>query len=502
MISRNRFWVLLCGMLFAVAGSLLVRDVLGAPSTGIDDADIFFVYARNLCEGHGFVYNITGSPVEGFTSLLWTLICAAHYCLFFHLEVPLGIFLVIVGGGCVYSCLRRTEQQGVFLLLLASVPGWFAWCQVSLMETGFWCLIITLLGVAVAERRALAVTVLLPLMVLTRPESMLWGGWTVLLVFGFAEPGRRLKSALVPGISYVITMVLLIGFRLHYFGYPVPNTYYAKVSESLISNIVSGLSYFAGYIFSGPAVFGVFLMLSIMGARAVYCGRCRWSFSSRVAAFLLPGIGIPILVGGDHFGAYRFYQPLWPLLCLIAAIEWPRFREHCRPRLIAVSLCLTVAGGWALFPYYGKLDHEFRIASEGRANGAALVRMFSDLKSLPTVAVITAGGNKFSYPGHVYDLMGLNSTEMAHAPGNRGGYKNHTGFNRDVFYRWAPDILLCGDSEEFDSLVLNGLHEDAQFRINYLKCTLHRNGAELNAWFRNDFLMSLPGSGVPVVPGH
>ena len=54
-----------------------------------------------------------------------------------------------------------------------------------------------------------------------------------------------------------------------------------------------------------------------------------------VAWCLLPGLGIPVLVGGDHFGAFRFYQPLWPLFCLLAAWEWPftrRLRPSCRHR--------------------------------------------------------------------------------------------------------------------------------------------------------------------------
>ena len=53
-----------------------VWETFNRPQPGIDDAYIFFVYARNLAEGHGFVYNVGGEAVEGFTSLLWTLICA------------------------------------------------------------------------------------------------------------------------------------------------------------------------------------------------------------------------------------------------------------------------------------------------------------------------------------------------------------------------------------------------------------------------------------------
>src|SRR5213075_1752282 len=42
----------------------------------IDDAFIFYRYAKNLVHGHGLVYNV-GERVEGITSLLWTLLIAA-----------------------------------------------------------------------------------------------------------------------------------------------------------------------------------------------------------------------------------------------------------------------------------------------------------------------------------------------------------------------------------------------------------------------------------------
>ncbi len=83
---------------------------------------------------------------------------------------------------------------------------------------------------------------------------------------------------------------------------------------------------------------------------------------------------------------------------------------------------------------------------------------------------------------------------MGHAPGDGATYKNHTGFNREVFYRWQPDILLCGDSATFDSLVLNGLHGEPRFGVLYTKCTLHRNGAALDAYYRNEFLAQLPAA--------
>ena len=488
---RNLF----LSLLTVILGGLSVWIFLGRPATGIDDADIFFVYARNFAAGHGFVYNVGGEAVEGFTSLLWTLISAGFSTVFQSLEKPLLLLNLMLGAVTVGACLKRADHPGRFVLMLAAAPMWFVWCQLTLMETGLWCLIITLLGLAVVERRQGAVLALLPLLLITRPESMLWGLWVVLLVFTLGEPDRRIKTALPALLVYLITLGALIGFRLSYFGYPVPNTYYAKVSPGLLANIFDGMGYLLHYAMSGGMVLGLLIILLRVLVRT---GK-NWSNSFWLAVFLLPGLGIPVLVGGDHFGGFRFYQPLWPLLCLIGANEWSRMTANLTPKLGKWVLPVLLLAGWAVFPFTAHIKHEFRIAEEGRANGAALAHMFQDLEIWPTVATITAGGNKLGYPGPMLDLMGLNHTEMAHAPGDAANFKNHTGFTRSIFYQWKPDILLCGDSAEFDSLVLNGLHEEPQFKVFYIKCRLHRNGAELNAWFRNDFLMELPGTG-GVVP--
>ena len=50
--------------------SLLTSITIGRSFIGIGDANIYFIYMRNIANDNGFVY---GENVEGFTSLLWTL---------------------------------------------------------------------------------------------------------------------------------------------------------------------------------------------------------------------------------------------------------------------------------------------------------------------------------------------------------------------------------------------------------------------------------------------
>ena len=85
--------------------TVLARWLLHSPSTGIDDADIFLVYARNVSAGHGFVFNPGGDRVEGFTSLLWVLTCSAVVAATEHPEAVLLILCVVLLSAAVTMCL-------------------------------------------------------------------------------------------------------------------------------------------------------------------------------------------------------------------------------------------------------------------------------------------------------------------------------------------------------------------------------------------------------------
>lgn len=487
-------------VLFAAIGGLSAWWLLGRPATGIDDADIFFVYARHFSEGHGFVYNIGGERVEGFTSLLWTLLCSVFFRVTSAVELPLLLFNLTLVTLTIWFCVRQVKRPLLLIGLLASAPAWFIWSQVTLMETGLWGLLLTAAVLCVLARRSGWLALVLSLLVITRPESLLWGSW-LLVLFGavrWIEEGHRaaFKAVMLPLSAFAITVAGLFIFRLSYFGYPFPNTYYAKVSPNLFYNLRVGVLYFFRFLTSNPTVFLVlvFWFWALFSAirRRSLCER-----SSLLALCLLPGIGIPVLVGGDHFDGFRFYQPVWPLLCLLAVDQCPSWEERMKPRLrylMPGTLLVLVLFGWFFFPFGPGMKNEFTIAQTGRDTGETLSSMFRDEAQYPTVACITAGGVKYAYPGRVLDLMGLNATVLAHAPGPRTGVKNHAAFNRDVFYEWYPDIVLCGGSPEFDERVLKGLPREERFKQRYIKLTLVRNGHQMSAYYAHRFLERLQES--------
>ncbi len=536
-----------------LSASFLALRRLDYPLIGIDDANIYFVYARNLANGHGFVYNIGGERVEGFTSLLWTLISALAFKLSTHPElILLMIDIVLVSLGVAYTLgylqhaysgedkTWRTKLlwPALFLILIFTSPRYVVWNTITLMENALWSTLLLLTTIFVIRdhpsTRAmnLGFIPLSILLLLTRPESIAWVivfAAVLLLCRAFTSNLKNAVKALAPSAAcIVLTLGVLTLFRLRYFGYPFPNTYYAKVSPSLSYNLELGTLYLIRYFLSDPiAAIGI---LSIF----VSCIYSIFRPTLREGMFYLPFIGatgllLPLLTGGDHFGSFRFYQNVYPitLLCLIyfarrilpqmvGSIKYPQLSSQMRNVLFASMALLGTYGfvrsqahAWSAFP--PEIKVEFNVAEYERRNGVFIENLFSSLPRLPSIGVIASGGIKYSYSGEIVDLLGLNNTTMAHNHGDRKGYKDHAAFEIATFYKLRPDIVwpIQVDSNweysEADlrtrwenTLGFKGLFNDRHFLELYEYGKVGKkseaNGIALVAWFRKDFLREVIGN--------
>ncbi len=113
---------------------------------------------------------------------------------------------------------------------------------------------------------------------------------------------------------------------------------------------------------------------------------------------------------------------------------------------------------------------------------------------MPSVGVTGAGGFKYGGSSPVVDLLGLNFVEMAHSSGDRKGDQGHAAFDKDVFYRNAPDIMLphklgwsrvfkgCKelvDGGSFQSVVLDRLPVSPEFVAHYKLVKIVCDGNEI-----------------------
>lgn len=482
-LKQFLYFLLLSGVITFTAWIFLNKPVIG-----IDDANISLNYAKRLANGEGFRFNTGGEKVEGFTSMLWVLICAAFYSISASPELLILVFLLLVNAGTltiVYRELtwdmREANNQitGILPLLIFSVflvavgPSFMTWSVLTLMENGVWNLFFTVAVICTVRlyRRPnitpvgkAALLAAIPSMVLTRPEALAWSILFLLLIFIAAFRNRSgYWLPILALLLFVSSAVGLTLFRLHYFGYPLPNTYYAKVSGNRFYNFVNGLEYAIGFLITyNPVITCLFWALVSGALYQLYFGRgLRRIFHddkamekpalsiSLVGLFVVAGIFLVFITGGDHFGGFRFYQGLILLLAWgIPAIVWFWKNRVEKPGRMLFSGVVAIVGislfANSLFTLkkipQTHLNYEFYLAADGRNLASLLNRGFPREK--PSVGMVAVGGFGLVYEGETVDLMGLNNTLMGHSSGDRMGIKNHAAFNKDVFYQLNPDILL------------------------------------------------------------
>jgi len=541
-------------ILFVLVATWMTYRLHGSPQTGIDDANIVFSYSENLAAGHGMIYDHNPERVEGFTSMLWTLLCA----LIFKLGLgERGVLMLSVSLLCVVQILflhivrRQAASRGrpswpyacVYLLLIVSSPSYITWMTITLMDTCLWgfilaCLTYVAIDPPRTSRGHILTILLIVLATLARPEAMILVPAMIGLVWLRAQSTDHPHTArLILGMmgAFIATLTALTIFRLCYFGFPFPSTFYAKVSPSLIYNLTKGKDYLLGFAFSGQ-IAGVCMLVVVVSAvltigsllKRVLAGRHAAAIRRRpIEAHELSALMatvlliVPALTGGDHFQMFRFYQPAYPIICLTLAlllnkagvlrveIPWSAFLARARQSPVRYVAALVIGTYWLFAWAHGTtwnsmrrnspIAIEFAIVAESISQGEKLKTLFSELPQLPSVGVIISGAIARIYPGRIVDLMGLNNSFIAHFKGDRKGMKNHAAFEKEAFFLVEPDVLLASPpippkEKNRYSLWLKDIFSDRRFIKNWRYGVLlarshpHRE----ITWFFNDrFLQKL-----------
>ncbi|MFN5416094.1 MAG: hypothetical protein ACK5B9_03485 [Flavobacteriia bacterium] len=499
--------------------------------SGIDDANIYFIYMRNLANGNGFCYNIGGEKVEGFTSLLWTLI--GSFC--FKLTENPEIFLLILNFILVNYTLWKivcfidnliasrkliSSQSLLFLGLLAVFPGFFEWTILSLMESALFFSILSLTSLQILEyilfdkKINYSFSILLGLLLLTRPESILWVPFFIFCNFFISlNKGNSIKSAITslifPFFLSSLVLASITIWRLNYFGYPFPNTYYAKVSDDLLFNLKNG----SIYILECMSNYPVLLLSPILLIFLLFKKKKQFLPIVFLLLFCLTSIAIPTINGGDHFQYARFLQVGMPIfiLAIIFFLYFTNYKLNFLKVFLIVALGVISSRFLILKNIYHQtspLANEWEIAIEGRKNAKNLNTFFQDIKRLPVQGVYTAGGSAFFYKGETIDLLGLNNSKIAHSKKNKFAPKNHAAFNKKIFYEMHPDIFwLAGNTfkpkevkteifmhiNPFAEKVFQKIEKNSKFKKEYACGVLSKKNhpVVILAFFSKKFLSSL-----------
>jgi hypothetical protein len=385
-------------LLAAAAGAVVATLSVLLSRLTLDDAYITFRYARHLAEGYGLgAWNRTGEHVEGYSSLLWTLLLGAAARLGVDVRVASKVFGTAAALIVIAVLFRRRDDRsavltGVFLALY--LP--FTFYAASGMEAvGFTCLV-TLALIGPAEWQPIVA----PLLVAMRPEGALVAGVDVLALAWRRERRRWIAATAIAG---GLTLVAIAVDRWVAYGALAPNTYYAKVAGGGIGHVRLGLVYVGGWVLA-HAVVVVFLLIGALAVRRAGDRRGLTCLALFVAYMIYMASA-----GGDPpsaFPAWRQFVHVAPAWVLVAMTGLTRVVRDRRWRQVSAAVGLALAA-----------DLGVLLAQRGGGprpgNAAYYAWLASVASSTTTISSSYGGAIPFVVDAVHIDALGLNTPYIA-----------------------------------------------------------------------------------------
>lgn len=407
----------------ALALFLGLPALAGARPGSADDFFVVLVYARNLLEGHGFVHQIGGPAVDGFTSpldLAWKmaalLVAPRDGVLAAWASTSLAYLGALLTAGWAAARCTAGVEPGLRWPLglltaaaLAVCPGLAEGTAYLLEAPLFGMLWMGLLGLMAGtprtnQRLALLLCVLL---LLARPEGLVLGSLSLLCL---AQGERRRRSLLI-WAGLVAALILL---RLTLFGTLAPNAYYAKASDSRLQELADGLRYVRRFLASGPglAVFGCWLVGLLAAAR----GTARWGPSLCASAAL----AVILISGGDGYLGTRLLLPFTLAAVISAAGALAESKGLLRTlQLLGLASLPALAAETLPFHLYsaGLGPSQMALRSAHFPGERRLAERLAQVVPPQTLGHLHLQSAAWFAPGlAVLDLSGLNDASIAQLP--------------------------------------------------------------------------------------
>jgi hypothetical protein len=419
-----------------------------------DDAMIAMQYAKNLAHGYGLVWNPGGHKVEGYTDPLWVMFMsivhflpiapsktslviqiAAAACLTANLYFVRKIALAVSDGSdsvslgavlltALYLPINNWGLQGMevaVLVLIMSVVSW--WALTCLREGRF----------------SFPLYILLGLSTWIRPDMIVPFG-SMMLFLAVADSPNRKRHLLWGSLILMSFCAAQTAFRVWYFGDPLPNTYYLKLTGyPLMLRMTRGLYVLAQFIWSANILlFALPFLLALRGDRrvllllwllctqmlySVYVGGDAWEFwggSNRYISIAMPGFFVLLSCGLFHLSQLIVEGfKARPKPTGRAAIEW---RRAVFPVLVGFSVLSvnSIHGAGALeemFLIKAPLHSGKGGENDSEVNLALALRGITTPEATMTLA--RAGTIPYFSDRLGVDLLGKNDAHIAREPMHR-----------------------------------------------------------------------------------
>lgn len=451
-----------------------------------DDAFTSLRYVKNFLNGQGLVFN-PGERVEGYTNFLWVMILSAIKFVSDLLNVTINLeeltqilstFFGVTFLIAVYVLSNRIFNEKkysslfssafsflIVLMVLYTTP--FMYWSVSGMETSlFATLTIISIYYFIESYHSQKITPFIIVSILNsllRPEGFVFFFILIfiraMLNFIEKEPNKLLprivysfdvsikKSVLI----YLSVMSLYILFRVIYYGYPFPNTFYAK-TEFNLEFLKRGWNYLTEFVQD-------YFMYGFMFVPIAFLFNKKYFGKETITMLLFSFIYILsiVLIGGDVLPIGRFFLPILPLIYILFIASINKFiQNYSHERWMKYFYAIMII---VLFIFS---TSNYRMQKpkmlEKRAYEIGLVskmKIYADWVSKRNyhknivVALSTIGAFSFYSNSIVIDLVGLTDEYIAHHPKEVEGINyelpvlwKERHYNADYVLSRKPDFII------------------------------------------------------------
>ncbi len=405
-----------------------------------EDAAMLMRYSQHLAGGHGIVWNIGESPVDGATDFLFMASAA------FLIKLGLTVGQAVRGIGfvshlltvlLVYWTNRRVHNGNLFLSLfsalylavgtgLSYVAAYFGTPYFALAAASTWTLGLILIKWHRPERSdgavegppfwlifAFALSGLITGLI--RPEGVILASLMLLSILVMRGWKNSISIIVTFGIVFLVLGGAYFAWRWNYFGYPLPNPFYKKGDAGLHWD-----SFYAS-LWNTLRLCLPFAIIALLGLRSR-------ETTKQTIAYLIPILGFAaafVLISDEmNYGA-RFQYALLPIVLMSWIpllggfnFSWldPLSVKERRAYIIALSaLALSlIYYSWfqncSLTSFQQSCDRPYE--RDGRYEMAKLLAEYRDKGYM--IATTEAGLLPYYSGWNAIDTWGLNDQFIAH----------------------------------------------------------------------------------------
>ncbi|WP_207477569.1 hypothetical protein [Arenibaculum pallidiluteum] len=424
----------------------------------IDDAYISLRHAKNFVLGHGFNFN-ADERVEGYTNFLWTLLMTPPLYFGYPAEPLVKVLGILSAVGiivAVFLLARHTvgTLPGILLAAALALDPRLAVLSTWGLEITFYPMLYGFAIYALLTGRTVLAALLFAGACMTRIEGVLLVGLSALYLLwsdrhlapssGWLELRTLMpwtRRFLVFSGVFAAIFGTYFALRWAYYGYMLPNTFYAKVGTPW-NSAARGLKYIHEML-SRMGLFGVVMLALALAAgigvwllvRAIRRHRQALAIEPLAAdqkerdrllliAMLFVYLAYTVAVGGDHFGERFIYHAL--VIVLVGTVVALSFAVDQAARALSSRhqgiqaarpvLRTTIASVVAAVVLHGLATHPHRFGDMPGLIGWASLGVYLKNNAPQGASVATDAAGAIPYFSELpsIDTLGLGDIHIAH----------------------------------------------------------------------------------------